>query len=137
MSTEIMGQLPCPECGSNQDLKTDGRKHTLKCHDCGLLAYYQTKDAKARIEKRLREGTKTPQQSGQTVMLQLPNDVQETQRFTVSIQPMVEHLNSITEQSAANDEDGGDQQDKTQANTRQSAKQKDGGFFGFLETMFD
>jgi len=134
MTTEIMGRLPCPECGTEQDLKTDGRKHTLKCQYCGTLAYYQSKNAKAHIERRLKSGDIAPQRKDQTVILQLPEDVQETQHFTVSIQPM---LDSVLEQPAANDEDGGDQQDEAQTKDKEATQQKNsGGFFEFLEELF-
>lgn len=137
MTTEIMGQLPCPECGTEQDLKTDGRKHTLKCQDCGTLAYYQSKNSKAHIEQRLKSGEMAPQRKDQTVMLQLPEDVQQTQRFVLSVQPFADELDSITEQPAANDEDRSDKQNEAQTNAKETAEQKEGGgFFGFLEDMF-
>ena len=55
MTTTILGELPCPECKHSHPLKTDGRKHTFKCHHCGMLAYYQTQDAKAWVEERLQK----------------------------------------------------------------------------------
>jgi len=51
--THIIGQRPCPSCGSEQDIKDDGRKYYLSCKDCGTMTHYQSKAAKARIESEL------------------------------------------------------------------------------------
>jgi len=49
----IKGQAPCPECGSTQDVKHDGRKFYIPCTECRTMTSYQSKAAKERIEKKL------------------------------------------------------------------------------------
>ena len=54
MPTTIKGTSKCPECGSEQNVKHDGRKFFITCTDCRTMTSYQSKEAKARIEKRLK-----------------------------------------------------------------------------------
>ena len=61
MAMEIKGQLPCPDCGSIQAVKGDVRKYMINCQECGTLTSYQSKAAKARIEKRLAAPEKPPE----------------------------------------------------------------------------
>ena len=108
MTTEIIGQLPCPECNTIADLKTDGRKHTLKCHHCGLLAYYQTQQAKQHIEQRLDVQRRTntgvagskgaiengahsalhASQQDNIITLQLPNHSDAQQRYILTLEQL-------------------------------------------------
>ena len=88
MTTDIIGQLPCPECNSTTDLKTDGRKHTLKCHHCGLLAYYQTQQAKAHIEGRLKKNEAGALQKTNVVTLQLPEASNAQQRYILTLEQL-------------------------------------------------
>jgi len=125
-----MGQLPCPECGSKSELKTDGRKHTLKCQHCGMLAYYQTKDAKAHIEERLRSGELNPRPSVRTVTLVLPDDDEGPQYYRLTLTPLA--IMPMTE--AANDE--GDDEIAEAPEVTNTDNDKDG-FFSFLNTMFE
>lgn len=102
-------------------------KHTLKCHNCGVLAYYQSEKAKAHIEQRLEEQTTSAQHSlteplqGHSVpiTLQLPNGTSEAQqRYILSIEPMVdeEGVTNAALTTAANDEleDNGQQSTEKQ-----------------------
>ncbi len=57
MATTIAGQLPCPDCKSEQDVKSDGRKYFINCTECRTMSTYQSKAAKTRIEKRLFPGS--------------------------------------------------------------------------------
>lgn len=63
MATTIKGTSPCPECGSTQNVKHDGRKFFITCTDCRTMTSYQSKEAKARIEKRLVPVDPLPEQS--------------------------------------------------------------------------
>ncbi len=114
MTTDVIGQLPCPECNTTTDLKSDGRKHTLKCNACGVLAYYQTQQAKAHIEQRLEEQTESELQKAKVnsngITLQLPEHSDAQQRFILSVEPLgVEPVNGElttidTDLVAANDD---------------------------------
>ncbi len=53
MATTIKGQATCPECGSVQEVKHDGRKYYISCTECRTFTNYQSAVAKARIENRL------------------------------------------------------------------------------------
>ena len=99
MTTTVIGQLPCPECHTTQPLSSDGRKHTLKCDHCGLLAYYQSQQAKDHIEARLKQKATTPvtadtatriqplllSNGGQSITLALPEGV-ERQAYQMIVQ---------------------------------------------------
>ena len=54
MPTTIKGTSKCPECGSEQSVKHDGRKYFISCTECRTFTSYQSKAAKERIEKRLK-----------------------------------------------------------------------------------
>lgn len=53
MASTIKGYAACPECGSRQAVKGDGRKLFITCTECRTFTNYLSKDAKARIEQRL------------------------------------------------------------------------------------
>ena len=120
MTTEVIGTLPCPECNTPTELKSDGRKHTLKCHHCGVLAYYQTQQAKAHIEERLdvqgsantagagavKEQASSASQTppANIVQLQLPETSDAQQRYILSLEPMV-NIESVDGKPAMFDAD--------------------------------
>lgn len=60
MATEVIGELPCTECGAVSPVKKDKLKYTIPCPDkaeCGYMAVYQSKAAKARLLKKLEAAT--------------------------------------------------------------------------------
>ena len=94
MTTTVIGQLPCPECNTTTDLKSDGRKHTLKCPECGVLAYYQSQNAKQYIEQRLKENSKGDLQKTNAITLQLPEHSEAQQRYLLTVEPLgIESVN--------------------------------------------
>jgi len=54
MATTVKGTSKCPECGSEQNVKHDGRKFFITCTHCRTMTSYQSKEAKARIEKCIK-----------------------------------------------------------------------------------
>ena len=135
MTTEVMGQLPCPECKTTADLKTDGRKHTLKCNACGTLAYYQSQEAKQHIEVRLKESeAQVSEPAENTITLQLPAASEAQQRYLLTIEPLgidpIEgEMATVSDRiKAANDDEFGE--DEPAAKTKDEEK-------GFFEWMAD
>jgi len=53
MATTIKGKLPCPDCGSIEEVKHDGRKYFIHCTACRTYTHYQTKEAQTRLQARL------------------------------------------------------------------------------------
>ncbi len=53
MPTTIKGQAACPECGSTQPVKHDGRKYFINCADCLTFTTYQSKAAQQRVLSKL------------------------------------------------------------------------------------
>ena len=130
MTTEVIGQLPCPECNSPTDLKSDGRKHTLKCHHCGVLAYYQSQNAKAHIEQRLKDNRESalPTPTTNAITLQLPEQNEEgAQRYMLTIKPVNAQLATMdNDEPAANDEDSDEPSNNSEDDNEPPKK---GGFF--------
>jgi len=135
MTTTIIGQLPCPECNTIADLKSvlmraswrisippilghNGRKHTLKCSVCGVLAYYQSQAAKAQIMRRLHEHSEGIENltaatiKSTAITLQLPERNMGKQRYTLTLEPVgivpVDGQRATVDSTepAANDEQG-------------------------------
>jgi len=74
MATTIKGTSPCPECGSTQSVKSDGRKYFIHCTECKTFTHYQNKDAKKRIEAKIIpiEAPETPPETNKTKTEQAP-----------------------------------------------------------------
>ncbi len=53
MPTTIKGQAACPECGSTQPVKHDGRKYFINCAECKTMTNYQSKTAQQRLLGKL------------------------------------------------------------------------------------
>ena len=125
MTTEVIGQLPCPECNTTTGLKSDGRKYTLKCPECGMLAYYQSQNAKNHIEMWLdvQGGTNTggagsaravkeevPSAKQNAITLQLPEMGDGPMQYKLTIEPLglepIEgEMTTFPDKKAANDEE--------------------------------
>ena len=60
MASVIKGKAKCPECGSNQDVKHDGRKFYINCSECRTMTNYQSKVAQARVLERMTVEPKEP-----------------------------------------------------------------------------
>ncbi len=56
MPTTIKGQSKCPECGSIQPVKYDGRKYFINCAECRTMTTYQSKAAQQRLLNKLAPG---------------------------------------------------------------------------------
>jgi len=53
MPTTIKGHAACPECGSTQPAKHDGRKYFINCAECRTMTSYQSKAAQQRLLGKL------------------------------------------------------------------------------------
>jgi len=124
-----------PECNTIADLKSvlmraswrisippilghNGRKHTLKCSVCGVLAYYQSQAAKAQIMRRLHEHSEGIENltaatiKSTAITLQLPERNMGKQRYTLTLEPVgivpVDGQRATVDSTepAANDEQG-------------------------------
>ena len=108
MTTEVIGQLPCPECNTTTDLKSDGRKYTLKCPECGVLAYYQSQSAKDHIEMRLNEEVPSAKQNAITLQLPELSDGPMQYKLTIEplgVDPVESEMATFPDKKAANDEE--------------------------------
>jgi len=134
MTTEVIGQLPCPECNTTTDLKSDGRKHTLKCNHCGVLAYYQSQQAKQQIEQRLAQAQTTTPNNTQTLTLQLPETIGETATYQLTIQRVSHELALVPKEALQDGEETTAIEDHREG---QQPPQTNNGFWNFLdEPMF-
>ena len=82
----INGTAPCPECGSKQDVKHDGRKYYINCIDCRTFTNYQSKEAKARILQRLQPIDSVPE-AQEILDEENPQPAQEAPQETTETQP--------------------------------------------------
>ena len=71
----VKGRCECPECGSTQDLKHDGRKFFISCTDCGTLIHYQSKKARLRAENKLRASLNAPEEKAENLPERSGKDV--------------------------------------------------------------
>lgn len=53
MTTTIKGKIPCPDCGSIEEVKHDSRKYFIYYTTCKTYTHYQTKEAQTRLQARL------------------------------------------------------------------------------------
>ena len=67
---EVIGQAPCPECGSVQDVKSDKRKYYISCTECRTFTNYQSLPAKERIRKKMQSTSEPEIQEEETAPIQ-------------------------------------------------------------------